>query len=140
MQIKYNAQDLKNHHGVAVVIVADNEILLMDHVKFNFWTIPVGKVDAGQEVIDGLKMEMKEELGIDVVDCEEINVNTKVYNRNGIEVEVIQHIFLIKEYTGNIVNNEPDKHRHITWVRLQDVRRIGDLSHATMKYLELIGM
>jgi hypothetical protein len=56
MKINYNKEDILDHHGIAAVIKnAEGEILMQEHVKYGFWTIPVGKVKEDQDVIEGLK-------------------------------------------------------------------------------------
>lgn len=137
--IKYNQEDCTNHHGVAAVIRnKEGKILMMDHVKFNFWTIPVGKVKPEETVVEGLCVELKEEINILPLNYKEVDVNSTVYNRNGKEVTVIQHIFEIEEYEGGLCNNEPDKHRSIKWMSEEEIMNCDNLSDATKNYLKII--
>ena len=135
-KINYNEEDLQNHHAVAAVIKNKNgDTLMMDHVKFNFWTIPVGKVKPNETVEEALFVEMKEELNIVPTKFEEIYSFEKSYEREGKMVEVIQHIFLVEEFEGEPINNEPEKHREIKWMNFDEILACESLSDATLALL-----
>lgn len=56
MKIPYTPEDIVNHHAVAAIIKnAAGEILMQEHVKYGFWTLPVGKVKDGQGIKEGYK-------------------------------------------------------------------------------------
>ena len=138
-ETQYNSDDLRaKHSGISAVIVKNKKILMMDHVKFNFWTIPVGKVDKGQTVKEGLMMEMKEELNIKPTKYKLIGKFQKKYMRNGKSVVVDAHIFHIEKWAGTLRNNEPKKHRSIKWMSLDEIKRIKKLSDATKEMLKVI--
>ena len=49
-KIKYNDEDIVSHHAVVAMIKDDSgKILMQKHVKYGFWTVPVGKVKKGAE-------------------------------------------------------------------------------------------
>ena len=53
MPIPYTHEDIVNHHAVAAVIKnTEGKILMQEHVKYGFWTLPVGKVKDGQGIND----------------------------------------------------------------------------------------
>jgi ADP-ribose pyrophosphatase YjhB (NUDIX family) len=139
-KIKYNSEDLKDHHGVAAVIKDKNEsILMQEHVKYGFWTIPVGKVVDNQRIIDGLKQELDEECNITVINCKELIVKDYTYNRNGIDVTVHSHLFEIIEYSGEVKNNEPQKHKQQIFLSIDEIMRLPYLSDLTILYLKILG-
>jgi ADP-ribose pyrophosphatase YjhB (NUDIX family) len=139
--VKYNEEDVSNHHGIAAVIKNESgEVLMQEHVKYGFWTIPVGKVLPGQVVEDGLKQEVLEECGIAVEKLEEISVRKYNYNRNGEEVEVLLHLFNILKYTGEVRNNEPEKHKQQKFLSIEEIKNIKYLSDSTLLYLETLGI
>jgi ADP-ribose pyrophosphatase YjhB (NUDIX family) len=137
-EIQYNEEDLRPHHGVSAVIRKGNKILMMDHVKFNFWTIPVGKVEQGQSVEDGLKKEIKEELNITPTRYKEIGQFVRFYPRKGKKVKVEAHIFLIENWKGTIRNNEPQKHRSIKYMTIPEIKKLKKISDATKEMLKII--
>ena len=124
----YNNEDLSDHNAAAGIIRNNQgELLMMDHNKFNFWTIPIGKCQPGQSAIDGLKQEMFEELNIKVINAKLVGTFKTPYERNGVTVNVKSHIFEITKYTGTIRNNEPHKHKAIEWLSLDKINTL-DLS------------
>jgi ADP-ribose pyrophosphatase YjhB (NUDIX family) len=94
MPIPYNSEDIVNHHAVAAVIKNPaGEILMQFHLKYGFWTLPVGKVKNGQDITEGLREEMLEECNLQIEEYKEIVVKDFFYERNGNDVTVILHIF-----------------------------------------------
>lgn len=99
----YNSGDLASHIGVSAIIKNDqDQILMLDHVKFNCWTIPIGKAESGQSAEEALRQEIREELGIEIEDFTKIHEFSKSYIRNGIPVTVNAEMFLINSYSGKI--------------------------------------
>jgi len=140
MAINYNLEDKKDHHGVAVVIKdGEGRILVQEHVKYGFWTIPVGKVKDDQSVLDGLKQELGEECNIAVEDCQEIIVKDYFYDRDGEMVKVISHLFEILKYSGDVTNLEPAKHRQQVFMSVDDILKMPYLSDLILLYLDQIG-
>jgi len=138
--IKYTPEDLVDHDVVAVIIKnKKEEILMQEHMKFGFWTIPVGKVKPGQSIEEGLKMEMKEECDIEVIKFKELAKKNYVYERRGNIVRVIGHIINVLKYNGDIKNNEPEKHRQQKFISLEDIKKMPYLSDLTVLYLETLG-
>ena len=140
-KIKYNSEDLDNHHGVAAVVKnTRGEILVQKHVKLGFWTIPVGKVKKDQSVEEGLKQELVEECSIVVKEHREIIVKDFFYKRNGKNVKVTGHLFEILKYSGKVKNNEPEKHSRQLFMSLESIMKLPYLSDLTLLYLETIGL
>jgi ADP-ribose pyrophosphatase YjhB (NUDIX family) len=138
--INYNSEDIVNHHGVGAIIKnSKGEILIQEHVKYGFWTIPVGKVKNGQYVEDGLKQEILEECNISINNFKELVVRNYNYNRNENEILVISHLFEILTYKGEIKNNEPEKHKQQIFLPISEIKKLPYLSDLTLLYLELLG-
>ncbi len=141
MTISYTPEDLHDHHGVGAVITNENgEILMQKHVKFDFWTIPVGKVKKGQDVQQGLAQELLEECDIIVEDCQEIATKDFSYMRNGKQVLVSGHLFAVHRYSGAIKNKEPHKHTQQLFMKIEDILTLPLLSDFTLFYLEQRGL
>ncbi len=133
----YNAADLVDHEGVAAVIKNnEGEVLVFFHKKFEFWTIPIGKAESNESVYQGLCTELREECGIEVKKAKEIATKQYVSLREGKEVKLNSHIYEILEYTGEIINGEPDKHPVMKFLSIDDLRKEKELSDATILYLE----
>lgn len=137
--VNYNYEDLKDHFAVAGVIKNEKgEILMMDHVKFDFWTLPVGKVKDNETVEEGLMNELFEELGIKVIEYKVLNSFDKVYLRRGNIVKVICYIMDILVYENEIYNKEPEKHRSLKWMSVEEISDLERISDPTREYLKLI--
>ena len=124
---KFNHEDLKDHLAMGAIFMSKDrsKILLMDHVKFNFFTIPIGKVKPEETLDEALNIEMSEELGVKLIRYHSVDVNTNTYERPGGPVKVIQHIFMIDSYSGSIQNLEDDKHRSVEWYDLHKALKMN---------------
>lgn len=110
-KIKYNDEDIIDHHGVVAVIKnKKEEILMQKHLKYEFWTLPVGKVKHNQTIEEGLKQEILEECNLIIKESKEIARRVYNYIRNNKKVKVDVHLFEIQKYSGEMKNNEPEKH------------------------------
>ena len=141
MTIPYTPEDLHDHHGIGAVITNDNgEILMQKHVKFGFWTIPVGKTKKGQDIQQGLAQELFEECDIILEDCQEIATKEFKYIRNKKTVIVSGHLFSVRMYSGEIKNKEPHKHTQQLFMKTEDILTLPLLSDFTLFYLEQQGL
>ena len=140
MTIKYTSEDLLDHHAVSAVIKNSNgDILMQDHVKFGFWTIPIGKARAEQGPIEGIKEEILEECNLVVEDLKEVVLKEVEYERDGNLVKVLTHVYEILKYSGELKNLEAHKHREQKFISLEDIRKIPYLSDSTIFFLESLG-
>ena len=134
--INYNQRDLEDHNTVAAVIRdVDGKVLVMKHHKFGFWTIPVGKAEAGQSDSDALVAEVFEETDIEVIQFQEIARKDFTYIRNGIAVNVVGILYDIEEYEGIPLNKEPEKHSNLQFMSIEELREKKDVSHLLELYL-----
>ena len=140
MNINYNEEDTADHHGIAAVIKNQKgEILMQEHVKYGFWTIPVGKVKNNQDVVGGLREEIFEECNLQVHECKELVVKDYFYERNGRNVKVTSHLYEILEYAGEPKNMEPAKHKQQIFMSVEEIKKLLYLSDLTLLYLEQMG-
>lgn len=141
MNINYNEEDIVNHDGIAAIIKnKEGDILMQEHVKYGFWTIPVGKVKEGQSIIDGLKQEILEECDLEIIECVEIAHQDYFYERNGNDIKVASHLFEVTKYNGEMKNTEPLKHKQQIFMSIKDVSKLPFLSDMTLLYLKQIGI
>ena len=139
--MKYNSEDLKPHHGVCAIIKdKQGRILMQDHVKYSFWTIPVGKTTNNQTPEEALIQEVQEECGITPTKFRELTTKSYSYTRNSVEVHLTTHLFDIQEYTGKIINNEPHKHKEQKFLTVEEIMKLPYISDSTVLYLETIGL
>jgi 8-oxo-dGTP pyrophosphatase MutT (NUDIX family) len=122
----------------AIIRNAKNQILVQNHVKTSTWTIPIGKVEKGENVTAALARELNEELGIMAVVvnylCDEVVVIPNYPPR--MEPITVRTFVAEVAYTGSICNMEPHKHSELRWVSEEELKQMEPLSEATKLYLE----
>lgn len=118
---------MRTYRVIAGVIKnEEDKLLMLDHIKTGLWTIPVGKVESGETLYQGLVREMKEEVNIDVVHCHEV----AQYQFNFMQGITDTYIYNITSYIGEIINMEPMKHLNLKWMTISEIERI-DVTDAT---------
>ncbi|MBA9086865.1 ADP-ribose pyrophosphatase YjhB (NUDIX family) [Fontibacillus solani] len=98
--------------GIGVLIVnKDNYVLVGKRKSLHapYFSIPGGHLETGETLIDAAKREVKEEtnLEIDSVELLGVSNNLDTYQLEG--KHYVSLIFLAKEYSGELLNLEPDK-------------------------------
>lgn len=64
--VTFDIGNVRFIHRVAAVVIKDGQILLHHGPGEPFWTLPGGRVEAGEPAEQALILEMREELGIEV--------------------------------------------------------------------------
>lgn len=127
---KYNEEDLTDHHGVGVVLLNENmEILMLDHVKLNTEVFPVGKVKKGESVFEGMCNELFEETNLKINSAYEVVEFVLDIIRNGKKITQTNHIFICRDYSGNIKNKEPKKHRDVYFIPFEEMMKKNQNSY-----------
>ena len=142
----YNDVDI---HSVGGLIYNENgDILVQYHNKYDFWTIPMGKVEGGLTLEETLKKEFKEELDIEVVEFRELTSKKFTYNNidpktwkfveKGETFKSLFHLFQIDNWTGTIKNNEPQKHSEVRFMSIAKLSKFAQKSDSLKTYLEYL--
>jgi ADP-ribose pyrophosphatase YjhB (NUDIX family) len=134
-KIKYNEEDLQDFQSIGAIFTKDSKILMLDHVKFNFWTVPIGKVPKGKTVEQGLRIEMKEELNVHVVKYELKDVWKRTFIWQGNRIKTENFLYLIHQYRGKIKNNEPHKARSLKYMSIDEIKkqRVSEMTKSLLK-------
>ena len=115
---------------VYMIIIRDGQILLLERGRGRYegyHSLPAGYIDKGETAHQTAVRESLEELGIEV-DPESVEFAhlSHVKDPDGQRFIVSMKI---GSWTGEPINNEPEKHRSIGWFPLNDLP--GDMiSHA----------
>lgn len=121
-------KELPHHEkGVIFALVRDEKILLSLRIKpasayWGSFIIPGGRFERGEEAQDALKREMLEECGVtpgSFCFLFQKDMVTESGNR------IFQHVFLVSDFDGEVVNKEPDKEQH-KWVDLYKAEELLD--------------
>ncbi len=78
------------------------------------WEFPGGKVESEESVLDALKRELAEEVGIDVVTSEPVTIITHDYGDKVVKLDVHR----VNSFNGEPYGKEGQKAR---WVELEDL-------------------
>lgn len=134
-KIKLTEEDLQDFQSIGAVFQKGDKFLLLDHVKFNFWSVPIGKVPKGKKVEQGLKMEMKEELDVTVTKYRLLNIWKRTFFWQGKRIKTENYLYYIDDYKGRIKNNEPHKARSLKYMTINEIRkhRISAMTEVLLK-------
>src|SRR5271154_2687896 len=108
--------------GIAVYILnRQNQLLLLLENREdsgNTWSPPGGHLEMGEEFLDCVKREAKEEINLEVLDADlwAINNNIRMPDWHYVNVD-----FLVKSYEGEPKIMEPQKCQKFGWFDLNNL-------------------
>jgi len=138
--LNYNAEDLVDHIAIGAIIKDNSgKILMQNHVKYGFWTIPIGKAKYNQNSLEALKEEVLEECNLIVNKAKLLARKDYDYVRKGRNVKLNLYLYEVINYSGDLKNKEPENHSKQEFIDLEEIKKILYLSDATILYLETIG-
>lgn len=86
------------------------------------WETPGGRLEVGEEIIDGLKREIKEETGLSV----KILFPFNAFSANIGREDSIVGINYLAEYSGGEIRIDTNEHSHYQWINISDIRKLKD--------------
>jgi 8-oxo-dGTP diphosphatase len=104
---------------VAALIVKDDKVLICQRTRHQTmplqWEFPGGKIEPGEELVDALRRELEEELGISAeIGTKVATIRHKYDNGGAVEL----HFFVVEEFAGEIQNRI---FRDVRWVSKEDL-------------------
>lgn len=115
--------DKKTYQVVGAAIIKDNKVLCAQRGYGSLkgkWEFPGGKIESGENDVDALKREIKEELGIDIKVNQLIDENYHEYEGFNINLKVYKC-----EYVSGTINDI--EHQSLKWI---DPKSLNDLDWA----------
>lgn len=104
------------------ILLSQGKILLgkrrSDRLYPDIWDIFGGHIEEGEKKEETLKRELKEEIGITVLDFEYLETYQDKDPTYGIDY--VHHIYLVKSWEGNPTNRVPREHEMIRWFSKED--------------------
>ena len=74
-----------------------------------YWGLPGGRLESGENFVDALRRELFEEVGVQMIDGENI---TTLYDH---ELQIEHEVFSVIEWRGEPKNLEPELCEEIQW-------------------------
>lgn len=108
----------------------DDRLLVLWHTKYQFWTIPLGKVEFGEADVEAAEREALEELGIIPYQIELFETIHKPANLDDYS-DIRIALCRVTHYSGQVANREPDKHNDLQFLRPSEIRELQPLSYPT---------
>lgn len=106
--------------SVNAFLVKDNKILLgkrLVNAGFGQWGLPGGHLEYKESLSDAIRRELREEIGIEATSVQ----FAQVVNDTQQERHYIHINFIVTEWTGEIVNKEPEKCEKWDWFDLEQL-------------------
>lgn len=131
--------------GGAIVYAENNGdyYLALVHDVFGYWTLSKGRLEPEEDVKDGTKREIKEEIGLDVEVLDEIGHNEYVANHpeKGKIRKQVKYFLAKSEYKDLVLekdNGGLDDARWFKLSELEDIKTYGDILPFITKAITLI--
>ena len=126
----------ENIKVVAGLIFQNNKLLICQRPKFKDhplkWEFPGGKIKKDETRDDALIREINEELSINIFNYNELMSYNFDYSDIGKSVFI--NFYLIKNFTGKILNNS---HNQLKWIEIKDIREY-DFLEGDLKIIDYI--
>ena len=100
--------------GCGAAIWRDGRLLLVKRRRApeaGHWNLPGGKVDFGERVVDAVRREAAEEIGVEIALTRPLGVVETL----GEGQHWVSPIYEARIVSGEPVNREPDKHEALLW-------------------------
>lgn len=135
----FTKEDLTTKEAIGAVIYdAEWRVLMQDHVKLDFFTIPIWKVREWENPDEVIRNELFDEIGIKIIKFEKIAIQDWVYDYNWIKVKIRNHIYKILSRSWAIENKEPAKHRLVKFMTIDEIKKLPKISDATRIFLSTL--
>lgn len=109
---------IKNKDSFLVLKTTDSD----QNNNLSGWETPGGRLEVGEEIINGLKREIKEETGLSV----KILFPFNTFSANVGREDNIVGINYLAEYSGGEVKIDTREHSHYQWINKPDIRKLKD--------------
>jgi len=108
-------------HTVAVgILIQDDRVLLALRSTSRrahpaTWALPGGHVEPGESEPEAVRRELHEELGIDVLDCEDEPTSRLHLTPGAPDTELHLSTWRVRTWSGQPSNTCPDEHDRLDW-------------------------
>jgi len=111
----------------AILIDSKNNVLLIKRSKkyvnmVDFWDIPGGRINFGEEPVDGLSREIKEETGLELDEVKDIVDASTIFKDEEKHIVRITYLATVKE-TATSISHE---HTDFQWININEIKDLKD--------------
>jgi 8-oxo-dGTP diphosphatase len=107
-----------------LLLMKDGKILLQKRTNTGwmdgFWNLPAGHLEGTETVVEGLKREAKEEIGITLRD-NEVSLKHVMHRISTDDRVYVDFFFTAEKWEGEIQNSESHKHEAVEWFSLENL-------------------
>ncbi len=128
----FNRNGTKQKSVGAIILNANNEVLLMYSATNKYWEFPKGKIERGEKELDTLKREIYEETGIKRFRLHPA-FREQIYYSFKVKEEVINKVVVYYLFKTGSQITVSDEHADHKWVALDDIEQF--LKHGNQKRL-----
>jgi len=118
--------------GVGGVVVQDGKVLIVKRAhepRKGEWSLPGGRVELGETLVEAVRREIKEETGVDVEVGALVELFDRVHRRDG----RVQYHFVIADFlcapSGGTLAAADDA-LEVAWVTADELEKYGVNQHA----------
>lgn len=109
---------IKNKDSFLILKTADSD----QNNNLSGWETPGGRLEVGEEIVNGLKREIEEETGLSV----KILFPFNAFSANVGQENSIVGINYLVEYNGGEIKIDTNEHSNYQWVNISDIRKLKD--------------
>ena len=109
---------IKNKDSFLILKTADSD----QNNNLSGWETPGGRLEIGEEIVNGLKREIKEETGLSV----KIFFPFNAFSANVGKEDSIVGINYLAEYIGGEIRIDTNEHSRYQWINISDIRKLKD--------------
>lgn len=130
------------HVSCEMIVLKDDSVLMGKRGKVfgeGTWAFPGGHVEKGEKVEESMKRELMEEVGIIPTKFELLTILNDIPNIEGQDNQYFRFVFVVDNFTGNVVNKEPDKCDEWKWFKKTEIPNPIFVGHKKVVDLFLSG-
>lgn len=116
---------LKIRSYVSLIAHKDNQILLIKRENTGsmdgYWAFPGGTLEERETLEQGIVREIKEEINLDIQPQYLNLVHVLLHYNNPASLNLLGYYFFASQWSGQLNNNEPDKHSAVEWFHIDEL-------------------
>ncbi|MFH0805576.1 MAG: NUDIX domain-containing protein [Patescibacteria group bacterium] len=109
---------IKNKDSFLILKTTDSD----QNNNLSGWETPGGRLEVGEDIVNGLKREIKEETGLSV----KILFPFNAFSANVGQEDSIVGINYLAEYSGGEIRIDTNEHSSYQWINISNIKKLKD--------------